>query len=202
MWGALEAFFMARSYRRLAILGLLLLIATLLAPGVPARGQAEEIRPVVELIDLQGAALAAGAAMVKLHAVQPAAAAQASSVFLPLIRKSPGVSQVQFASQLDANGNLIDPRASFGYGFSILYSSTTIEGGQGSTYLLRWHFPDGKRLDSSGTIMSSPRSLVTGICFTRVGSCSEPAEPVRRGTYTLQVYLNGELREQGSAVVQ
>ncbi len=123
-------------------------------------------------------------------------------VYLPQIHTPARVSPLQFASTLDNEGNPANPTTTFQYGIEYLYVVTTVENGSGSTWSVQWHLDDTHvpDLDFKGVI-TSPRERITDFICGVVPS-SPRCEALPRGTYRVDFFLNGALRQTGTAVIR
>ena len=121
-------------------------------------------------------------------------------VFLPLVVSQPSV-EIEFGTGVDSENNLVNPGTIFAYGIARLYYQYRVTGALGQAYRAEW-FVDNVRqpqLDDSGTILDTPAVLTNFFCSPTLGSCDQP---VPRGAYRVQFFLNDVLFREATAVVQ
>lgn len=126
------------------------------------------------------------------------------SLYLPIARKPTEVTPVQFASAVTSEGTLVNPQAAFDNGVTTIYASATVLGGQGSHYLVRWSFNGvpAPSLDQTGTIVDQTKVVTAGFCNSTGYGCSAELAPLPRITMVVQVFLDGALVSEGTAVIQ
>src|SRR5262245_16013387 len=187
-----------RIYR--LIIYVALLATGLLASGGPSMGQgssrAREWPIAVRSREMPTPATS-------LSTSRPAQQTPAAKVFLPHVSRYPEATPVQFATELDAQGAPANPALSFARGVTTIYASTIISGNSGDRYLLTWTL-DGRiapSLSASGTLSAATQRVSAGFCNSSGSGCSLGLLPIDRRTLLVQVYVNGLLVSQGSAMI-
>ncbi len=131
------------------------------------------------------------------------ATAQTARIFLPLIRTAPQVAPLQFAAELDNEGNPVSPTTVFQYGIQYLYVVTTVENGAGSRWSIKWTVNDAHapELDLGGVVSSARERVTDAICG--LTQTSPPrCEALPRGTYRVDFFLDGQLYRTNTAVIR
>jgi hypothetical protein len=153
------------------------------------------------------------AALIALAALAPGApalgegTAQTSQVLLPVVWRPADVSPIQFAAQIDANDQLVNPATVFDYGVLDIYAATTVTGGIGQRYSLKWYFNGVLAADSLNDlnvpITRSPQYIWTQFCFgINTEGCTQNKLPISPRMMLVEFYIDGALVQQAQAVIR
>jgi hypothetical protein len=130
---------------------------------------------------------------------EPASAAPAANrvVHLPLVIAPPKVT-IQFASSVDANGNLINPSTTFAYGITHLYYEVTIFGAKGLSYREEWSINGARQTQLDYGPVTIPYEAIK----YKGGVYYASGRTLDRGTYQINIFVNGGLYQTGVAKIQ
>lgn len=130
-------------------------------------------------------------------AFRGAATALRSQIYLPLAKQAPRVT-ILFASGRDAHDALINPSTTFPFGIVRLYHDATVAGARGQAYREAWYI-DGAyqpQLDYGPIAVPFDTTIFAG-----QGIHYPSGEPLSRGNYRIDIYLNGSLYASATAVI-
>ena len=117
------------------------------------------------------------------------------NLYLPLVRRGPIVTSLQFASAIDVLGRPLNPATTFPYGITKLYASAVVSDGAGQTAKILFISPDGGGTEGGKTLTSNEERLTVSL----PGS---GGAPLPRGTYTARFSLDGSVSQERTAVIQ
>lgn len=177
----------------------ILCVALLLFAAPPLFIHAEEADDALQLVEIDQSEQPA-----TITSAQPVAEAQAlpaanvRRTYLP-IATTPTAVSIRFSAGTSTACQPFTPGTRFS-NITFLCYQISIGGGKGKTYRTEWYL-NGKpqtALNRSGTVVYDSELRSGAVCYGPFGNCGDP---LPRGLWQVNVFLNGQLYKQATATI-
>ena len=128
-----------------------------------------------------------------------------TAIYLPLSLLPPRFGPVQFAASANDNG-LINPATTFAFGLQTIYFGSLAEGFPvGTPYRIEFTFPAISGETSTiinDTTIANPDNIFYSFRIVDRITNQPTGDPLPRGAYTVRIFVNNVLQQQGTATIQ